>query len=202
MNADESLRNVDEKLFDRVWSVMLDLTEQERHFNTLQSNYRTLASTWLLATLAGVGILFSDKMRLPVAPEIVGGCLVTAGAIGIALLWMLDLLIYHEMLVHNDEAAKALEAEYVWLPRVRTRKWREQSWSVRERVSIFYVASIQLLIIIAAACAFNYANAKGDGVRAVTVPAILLLFASAAGLTMQKHVRERHHAKRQGRDGK
>src|SRR6266536_2277682 len=49
-----SLDAVPKELFDKVWKLVLECGEQERHFGNLQGIYRGLASTWLLAMFAGV----------------------------------------------------------------------------------------------------------------------------------------------------
>lgn len=43
-----------------VWQMYSGLTEQCQHFNTLESSYRTLASTWLLAAFGGIGFLLKE----------------------------------------------------------------------------------------------------------------------------------------------
>ena len=43
------------------WDVLKELGESERHFNNLETEYRKLASIWLLAGFAGIGfVLKSD----------------------------------------------------------------------------------------------------------------------------------------------
>jgi len=36
------------------------LAEQSQHFNGIESTYRTLASTWLLASFGGMGFILKD----------------------------------------------------------------------------------------------------------------------------------------------
>lgn len=43
-----------------VWEMYKNLTEQSQHFNNIESTYRTLASTWLLAAFAGIGFILKD----------------------------------------------------------------------------------------------------------------------------------------------
>lgn len=65
----------------------------ERHFNTVQSGYRTLASTWLLAAFAAIGFVLSTKLTLLVPRELVIAGIGMAASIGIYLLWIIDLLV-------------------------------------------------------------------------------------------------------------
>ncbi len=79
------------------------ITTAEHHFNNLCFNIRALASTWLLATFAGVGWILKDlptsspdssfvidKVSLLIA-------LCIAGSLGIFVLWILDIHIYQKM---------------------------------------------------------------------------------------------------------
>lgn len=114
------LAEVDKEVFARVWAVATGLEERERHFNQLQSRYRTLASTWLLATFAAIGFLLSTPITPPQDIEqlVIGVAL--AGATGMVLLWILDVLVYHELLVAGYVAGTDLEASFTWLPPVRS----------------------------------------------------------------------------------
>jgi hypothetical protein len=47
--------------FDHIWEVYKHVAKFEHHFNTLQSTYRTLASTWLLAMFVGIGYVMANK---------------------------------------------------------------------------------------------------------------------------------------------
>ena len=71
------------------------ITAAEHHFNDLCFKIRGLASTWLLATFAGVGFLLTNET--PHAPNLVL-VLCWAGTLGIFVLWLLDLQIYQKML--------------------------------------------------------------------------------------------------------
>src|SRR5262249_21477532 len=116
------LSTVDATLFDRVWQVVQECGEEERHFNQLQSVYRGIASTWLLATFAGVGyILYGHETPAPGPDVIVPGLICLSGAVGIALIWLLDMHVYHRLLVSIFDEGRKLEQSYPWLPRFRTR---------------------------------------------------------------------------------
>lgn len=99
MSGDDTTRHGVEDLshetFDRVWSLVTELGLQERHFNDLESRYRALASTWLLAAFFGMGFVISQEtLTLPFDRLLVVAGIGLAGTVGIALLWNLDLLVY------------------------------------------------------------------------------------------------------------
>lgn len=93
-------------IFESVWKIVQECGEEERHFNTLQSVYRGVASSWLLATFGAVGYLMFDKDG-HVAHTWLGAAVCIMGALGISLLWMLDLHIYHRLLVAAFEQGRA-----------------------------------------------------------------------------------------------
>ena len=190
------LADVKKDLFDRLWAIMCELGEQQRHFNGLQSHYRTMASTWLLASIAAVGLVYSDKVKIPVPAEIVVMSIGLAGAFGIVLLWMLDLLVYHELLVANYEVAKEYERDYQWLPQVRaTYKAMRRGPAVRVRASRFYIGSAQLLTFVAAAAVWRHYDLVHRPIRAAIGAGFLAFIAVAGGITMMWYVRLRTAAK-------
>jgi hypothetical protein len=92
------LHVVNQELFNRIWSVVEECGEEERHFNNLQSVYRGIASTWLLATFGAVGFLLFNKDGELIHPGI-AAAVCFAGTFGIVLIWKLDLDVYHRLLV-------------------------------------------------------------------------------------------------------
>jgi hypothetical protein len=202
MNAQApvTLVDVDDALFKRVWAVMCELGEQQRHFNGLQSHYRTMASTWLLGALAGIGLIYSDKVTMPVSPELVVAALAVAAAFGIVLLWMLDILVYHELLVANYEVGKTFESDYPWLPQVRGMYSRVSSGApVRVRASRFYIASAQMLLLVAAIGMGRYSSQSSEQWWPTVIIWSLVLLVIGGGLAMMSYVRRRLAAKREGR---
>lgn len=63
MTTPDDLAGVPEPLFQRVWEFVKACDDREKHFNDLQGRYRTLASTWLLASFAGIGVAFSGDLE-------------------------------------------------------------------------------------------------------------------------------------------
>jgi hypothetical protein len=107
-------------LFEGVWKIVQECGEEERHFNQLQSVYRGLASTWVLGTLGAVGYLMFGKESKVEHPELLAAVVCSVGALGISLIWVLDLKVYHRLLVAVFKEGKKLEDRFNWLPRFRT----------------------------------------------------------------------------------
>lgn len=137
--------------FQATWARFKEVNDQVRHFNTLQSHYRTMASTWLLAALGALGFFYSTDRALPVARDAAAVAIGLAAAIGICLLWVLDVLVYHELLVANDEVGRQLECENAWLPQIRHTyaNFRSGGAPVRLHISLFYLGSSWLLVALA-----------------------------------------------------
>lgn len=124
----------------------------ERHFNGLQAGYRRLASTWALAALAAIGAVLLKSEAKALAPLLLPGIGV-AGAAGIAVLWLLDVRVYHVLLHASFEAGLELERRHDWLPKVRTGIVNRPGMTVAKYITFFYVlASVTPLV---AACALT-----------------------------------------------
>jgi len=144
------------------------LTDQCEHFNSLESTYRTLASTWLLAAFAGIGFILKDiqsKHALLLIALVAG-----AAAIGIFLLWLLDLMVYHRLLSAAFAERLALENRYPWLPQVAHGMMDAHGGAgVVPKIVWFYIASYILLIGIAsAALVFGIFPTSSLGARLVS----------------------------------
>lgn len=44
---EKSIESVEKETFDRIWKIIEEIGEQERHFNNIQARYRNMASAWL-----------------------------------------------------------------------------------------------------------------------------------------------------------
>ena len=145
------LQNVDKDLFDRAWRVVQECGEEERHFNQLQSVYRGVASTWLLATFAAVGYLLFDKDGRLSHPG-VSAVVCFAGAFGIGLIWNLDLNVYHRLLVAVFTEGHALEKHFTFLPKFRTNMFEvgRQAGNldpIRKRLTRYYVGTASVPVL-------------------------------------------------------
>ncbi len=132
---------------DLVLKIHQGLTQQCEHFNKIEAGYRTLASTWLLAAFAGMGVVLKDfEPNAPILIAAVAG----ASAIGILLLWMLDLMVYHRLLDAAFSEQQELEARHAWLPQVAHRMRALQGGvGAVPRIVWFYMAIYTFLMAIA-----------------------------------------------------
>ena len=69
----------------------------EWHFNQIQHQYRFLASSWLLAFFAALGYVYAAASS-PIDKNIIFFFLSLVSAIGLTLIWMLDIKVYHQLL--------------------------------------------------------------------------------------------------------
>lgn len=145
-----TLEKTDDSYFNRVWQVVKEIGETERHFNSLESQYRLLSSTWLLSSFVGMGFILKTEAVFPVDKWwlIFAVCIVSG--IGIFMLWRIDLLVYHKLLHSAFMVGTTLEAEHKFLPDVRSRMLASQGGSdVTKTVVMFYSVCITLLLSIA-----------------------------------------------------
>jgi hypothetical protein len=155
------IAGIEKTLFEQVWAIVKQLDEREKHFNDLQARYRTLASTWLLATFAGIGYVFTQSIasgvQLPWSRDAIAAAIALSGAVGITLLWVLDVLVYHQLLVAGYAAGARLEERYEWLPPIRksSSKVGKKRHAVRWAIAIFYAVGISILCILASAICWS-----------------------------------------------
>jgi hypothetical protein len=157
--TNKELGAVSAEFFNRVWEIVKACDDREKHFNGLQAGYRTLASTWLLAAFGGMAFALSTDLKVPLPREALVSGLAVAGALGIALLWVLDVLVYHDLLIVGHTAGKHLEQSLSWLPPVRSRFGvKTQHPPVRALVAIFYIAGVDVLCLAAAVTLLSWGS--------------------------------------------
>ena len=170
---------------DLVWKIYVELGAMERHFNELQSRYRALASTWLLAAFGGIGFVLTTELSFVTLPAEWAVALVgLAAAAGVYLLWMLDLLVYHRLLDAAFVEAWRLEERHPWLPQVRAGMMKLQNAvGVLRYVRLFYLTGFGLMATIAAG-ALVLRGARGDEGWAFVLAAAIALLAGVLGARM------------------
>ena len=133
-----------------VWDMIVEIGANERHFNQLQTFYRTLTSTWLLGLFAAAGFLLSKKESdLPVNPGAILALLGMIACVGITLLWLMDLRVYADLLRVFFDAGALLEKQHTWLPQVRTvMSDRKRKLAPGPKVARFYCAAAVACIAI------------------------------------------------------
>jgi hypothetical protein len=141
----------DELKFDELMQLYNYISEEERHFNSLELEYRKLASQWLLVSLGAVGFVITKQEIVPVNiwVLVIGICF--AASIGIMVLWLLDLKVYHELL--NSVFSEGLELEKKhqhYFPQIRKNMVEsQQGGNTTKRVILFYFFSVLLLFFVA-----------------------------------------------------
>ena len=119
------------------WEYLKEIGESERHFNSIQARYRLLASTWLLASFAGIGFSMT-KLESPADKDIFLCLIAAAGSIGIVIIWVLDILGYHRLLAAYFLEGLRTENEHRDLPQVR---WlMMELGTVGSKARLFYFA--------------------------------------------------------------
>jgi hypothetical protein len=149
--------------FERAWACFTEFGVSERHFNELESRYRALASTWVLATFVGIGfILTRGELQLPFDRLVAAAAVGFAGSAGIVLLWVMDLLVYHQLLGVVFMQGLALEKRYRWLPQMRTMMVASQgNHGVTPRIVWFYIGSSGVLLAAAGTALAFYLDRYG-----------------------------------------
>ncbi|HFA59730.1 MAG TPA: hypothetical protein ENJ83_03465 [Rhodospirillales bacterium] len=146
----EKIETIDDKVFERVWRLVEQIGVEERHFNDLQARYRSMASGWLLATFGAIGFVASETIQVGIDRELLIAGIAGAGCVGIALLWVVDLLVYHRLLDSCFIEGLLLEEQYRWLPPFRNNMMNTQKGEgVLSGVVGFYLGPIVLLILVA-----------------------------------------------------
>ena len=171
--------------------MLVDLAKSEQHFNTLQAQYRRLASTWLLAAFGGMGFTMwkvtggDGIVESRLAIEVLG----IAGSMGILVIWLLDQLVYFHLLNTSYRAAHEWEALYPTLPQVRHQRSDAHGLSVGQLTAVFYL--LLTLAPIAAVWILTPPNLRnGDSLSTILacrsgfVVASFVPIAGAAAITL------------------
>ena len=174
--------SLNDEEYKRIWSIYRELGVLERHFNNLQARYRALASTWLLAALAGAGFVLSEKRNLLIPRELIIAGIGVGGSIGIYLLWVLDLLVYHRLLDAAFIEASNLETTHKWLPQIRNNMRRLLGGKGLSLVVWFYVAGTEVMALVGGVGLFLWVITLG--VLPVAVFLITTGYVIAMGLVL------------------
>ena len=154
----DSLSKVDAELFNKVMQLTEQIGDKEEHFNKLQTDYRKLASTWLLASLGASGYVLksSAEIQFDYWYIIFGICL--AASAGILILWMMDLKVYQKLLASFFKEGFYLEMQhYEWLPPFRINiVMSQKSGEIQSKVQYYYFSSITILLLLGTVAVGNF----------------------------------------------
>ena len=124
--------------------------DQEKHFNNLETQYRLLASTWLFTGLGAIGFLLQSDKQVLFGKYLLIGLIGCISSIGIFLLWILDIKVYHKLLHSVFLQGINLEQKYKWLPKIRTDMLLSvETGDVTRSTGLYYIGSCVLLLAIA-----------------------------------------------------
>lgn len=139
---------------ERTLEILKLITSAEHHFNNLCFNIRALASTWLLATLAGTGWILKDLPVSAADSSLVVGkvgllmLLCVGSSIGILVLWVMDIMVYQRLLnVWFDSREPYEKTAGAKLPQIRHNMKSLFSTGRATELIVFYY-----LALIAAPC--------------------------------------------------
>ncbi len=125
---------------DDDWEIIKTITDAEHHFNNLCFKIRTLASTWLLATFAGVGFLITKTIDPELKAENLMVLLCWIGSLGVLVLWILDLQIYQKILNAWFEARGPIEDRNPNFPQIQAAiKKTQPGQSASNLIKVFYL---------------------------------------------------------------
>jgi hypothetical protein len=135
---------------DSLIKLYIAIGDAERHFNTIQSNYRLLASTWTLACLGGIGfVLTTQQINVGLERPLICIGIALSGALSILILWLLDIHVYQQLLSEFYNEGRVMETAMPWLPQVRLQTRRRFKGSLARAISAFYVLLFAFLCLVA-----------------------------------------------------
>lgn len=174
---------IDEKKFDQIWKIYQEIGRFELHFNDLESRYRTIASTWILGAFAAMGFAWSADLGVPEDKYLIVAVIGLCVCLGLGLLVMLDLSVYHCLLDAAFIEGKELEEKYDWLPQIRTNMADSQGdKGVIWKAKLFYKMSTGIMAVISIAAMFVWVNNSNFNEYHITC--IILIYMIVIGLTI------------------
>jgi hypothetical protein len=140
----------DDNEVGHIWNSYIELGVMERHFNEIQSGYRRLASTWILADFAAIGFVLSTKLTLGIPTELFIAVLGIAGSVGVYLIFVLDLLVTQRLRDASFIVANDLETKHRWLSQVRTNMRLLLRGKASRSQLLFYAAGAEFMVLTSA----------------------------------------------------
>lgn len=136
--------------FEQIMKIYDHISQEERHFNMIELEYRKLTSHWLLVSLGAIGYVISKESVIPFNAWLLVIAICVATCTGILILWMLDIKVYHELLHAAFREGVKLEKKYAHiLPNIRNNMVNSiEGGDIIKKVMLYYFFSIFLLIII------------------------------------------------------
>lgn len=139
--------SAEEKLI--IYGMYTEYIKNIKHFDLLQTYYRLLSSTILLASFLAIGFLFSSQAKSIPIDRTLSVLLITFISSSLMIsLWHLDLIFFERLMVSNFAEAFRLELNNEWLPKVHSNisvfnKFHDSPTNV----AIYYIGSISSLFL-------------------------------------------------------
>jgi drug/metabolite transporter (DMT)-like permease len=132
-----------------IYGMYTNYIKEIKHFDNIQTYFRILTSTILLATLAAIGFLFSiQKLDFPFERSIAAILLSVIGLASIFTLWHIDLKFYQRLLISNFAEAFRLEKENKWIPKVHHNMlFSSHKKDHPSNIAYYYIGCISSLIL-------------------------------------------------------
>jgi hypothetical protein len=120
-----------------------------QHSNRIQLTYKTITSTWILATFIGIGYSISSvEVNLPLHPLLIVCILALASFFVIMLIWYLDLIVQEKNIASAVHIGLQLEDRYTWLPQAYHNVVElSHLFGYVAMKSIFYLGCASLLLL-------------------------------------------------------
>jgi hypothetical protein len=152
---ENELEKTDDSYFQRVWSIMKETYESERHFNNLETQYRILASQWLLGAFAAIGFVFISDLHLPFDKLWLVVAICVISGVGIFQLWRMDIVIYQRLLGAVFNTGLELEEKFKFLPKIKTRmKNAVPNKNVTDVLFYYYYITIIFFALVGLAASY------------------------------------------------
>lgn len=153
-----------------------------RYHGTLQTKYRVMCSTWLLATFAAIGFLLSKDKLLPF-DHLLGVALISLiGIAGIYILWYADTFVEELLLEINVVEGLRMEKENEWMPQVyHTFLHLYQNTNARIVKVLFFIGCKSILIFTGAVTlSFYFYDRSVIGLIITIAGSLILNFISSS----------------------
>lgn len=127
-----------------------------RHHGNLQTSYRIVASSWLLATFIAIGFILSTDNILPFDQMIAVALICALGITGLYLIWYEDTIVQDLLLDINVLEALRIETKHKSLPQIHHRflnlykrtnaKYAKVIFYVGCTIILFFIITISLAV--------------------------------------------------------
>lgn len=157
--------------------------QYEHHFNGIEFEVRKLASTWLIISFAAIaflirGDLVESQSLIGAVPLI--AMIALLAQVGLFMLWILDQMVYHNLLDAVFTTALHIERNNPALPPVRSAMRRISGGTGMARyLKLFYVVPMIVFAAIAAAATW-VAIDRGTDIGSLLVAFTLITVALPA----------------------